>query len=42
MVAREFSVVAMWFLGCSGWLLESCNVVARVFWLLARTLQCGC
>ncbi len=32
----------MWLLGCPGWLLGSCSVVARVFWLLARKLQCGC
>ncbi len=31
----------MWLLGCSGCLLGSYSVVARVFWLPARELQCG-
>ncbi len=29
-------------LGCSVWLIGSCGMVARVFWVVAMELQCGC
>ncbi len=29
-------------LGYPGWLLGCCYVVAKVFWLVARMLICGC
>ncbi len=39
----------MWLLGYPGWLLGCCyvitrvlRVVAKVFWLVARMLICGC
>ncbi len=37
-----FWVVARRLLGCSGWLLGCCYVVARVFWVVARALLGGC
>jgi len=30
-----------WFLGCSGWLLRHCDLVAKVFLMVAEVLVAG-
>ncbi len=34
--------VAIRLLECSGWLLGHCYKVARMFWVVAGALLCGC
>ncbi len=32
----------LWLLGCSGWYIGCCYVVAGVFWVVYRVMQCVC
>ncbi len=45
-VAKVLCVVAMWLPGglgwLLGWLLGCCYAVARVLWMVARVVLCGC